>query len=307
MGIDDLRSFLAVATSHDPLIDVASSLGIGQPTLSRRLARVETYAGATLFDRAGRSLVLNTRGRAFVVRARAALEALEGGRAEVRRLMDPERGTIRLDFMHSLGTWMVPDILREYRRQHPDVHFELHQGAASYLLDRVRSDASDLALVGPRPDADMQWQQLARQRLAVAVPAGEGSGPIALEDVADARWIGVLPGYGTRTLLDTLTAAAGFRPDVVFESMELTTVAGLVAAGLGVALLPLGDPNLQILGIELRPIEPAAYRELGVAWRGDGPGGSGGAVSGGAGGAVGPAVAQFLEFLQDWAGPAGLE
>ena len=98
----------------------------------------------------------------------------------------------------------------------------------------------------------------------------------------------MLEGYGTRLLLNELTAAAGFRPRLVFESMELTTVAGLVTAGLGVALLPLDDPNLRLPGMAVIPLATTRSRELGVVWA--------------SGAKLSPPVAAFLEFMTEHAG-----
>lgn len=270
----DLRGFIAVAdTGH--LTDTAAALAVPQPTLTRRIRRVERAVGADLFDRSGRRMILNARGRAFLPHARAMVAELADGTAKVARLMDPERGTVRLDFMHSLGTWLVPDLLRDYRTLHPGVEFRLHQGASLELVERVRADAADVALVGPRPAGvgqDLGWHQLRLQRLALAVPEGHplaqaGPRPVDLRQAADENFIGMLPGYGTRLLLDRLADETGFTPRLVFESMELTTVAGLVSAGLGVALLPLDDPYLAPHGIVLRPLDPPAHRELGLVWR----------------------------------------
>lgn len=91
--------------------------------------------------------------------------------------------------------------------------------------------------------------------------------PIRLAAVAADPFIAMRPGYGTRVLLDALASSAGFHPTLVFESMELTTVAGLVSAGLGVALLPIDDPFLSVPGVVLRPLTPAAHRELGLIRR----------------------------------------
>lgn len=283
MKPEDIEGFLAVArTGH--LSAAADALGIPQPTLIRRVRRVEDFAGAALFDRS-HGMALNGRGRAFFGYAEQALGQLRSGRMQVARLMDPERGTVRLDFMHSLGTWMVPDLLREYRADHPDVEFILHQGPANELVARVLNDDTDVALVGPQPiDDGLCWQQLTRQRLAVAFPAGTvEEGPVYLSEVADMPWVGMLPGYGTRTLLDGLAGEAGFVPRLVFESMELTTVAGLVSAGLGVALLPMDDPYLAVSGVTLREISPPAFRDLGVVWR--------------EGASPAPPVDQFREFV----------
>lgn len=268
MQFDDVRGFVAVAESLH-VGAAADRLGLSQSALTRRIQRLEAALGADLFDRSGRQLTLNARGDAFLPHARGMLASWRAGADSVSRLMDPERGTVRLDFMHSLGTWMVPDLLRGYRAHHPHVDIRLHQGAAQELVDRVRAGHSDLALVGPRPDApDLGWHQLELQRLAVGVPEGHwaaGRDCVAMADLAEEDFIGMLPGYGTRMLLDALATEAGFTPRLVFESMELTTVAGLVTAGLGCALLPLDDPYL---GAEnLVPIEPPRYRELGLVWK----------------------------------------
>lgn len=276
MSAVDLQGFIAVAESGH-LTETAAALSVPQPTLTRRVRRVERAVGADLFDRVGRRLVLNSRGRAYLPHARASLRELAEGRVKVARLMDPERGTVRLDFMHSLGTWMVPDLLRDYRALHPQVDVQLHQGAARVLIDRVLADAADIALVGPRPtesvgaDALLEWHELQVQRLALAVPEGHRlaatQDPVDLREAAEEPFIGMLPGYGTRMLLDRISRDLGFSPRLVFESMELTTVAGLVSAGLGVALLPLDDPYLAPHGIVLRPLDPPAHRELGMVWR----------------------------------------
>ena len=288
ISVVDLRGFIAVAESGH-LTETAQALGIPQPTLTRRIRRVETAVGASLFDRVGRRLALNSRGRAYLPHARAALGDLAEGGAKVARLMDPERGTVRLDFMHSLGTWMVPDLLRDYRALHPGVDFQLHQGAARVLIERVLADAADVALVGPRPAEagdTLGWHQLELQRLALAVPEGHRlavEGPVDLREAADEAFIGMLPGYGTRMLLDRIAGGLGFTPQLVFESMELTTVAGLVSAGLGVALLPLDDPYLAPQGLVLRPLDPPQHRELGLVWR--------------AGAQEAPPVDQFRRFV----------
>lgn len=289
ISTSDLQGFILVAESGH-LTDSAARLGVPQPTLSRAIRRVERGVGAELFERGGRSLVLNVRGRAYLPHARRALAELAEGAGKVARLMDPEYGTVRLDFMHSLGTWLVPDLLRGYRALHPGVDFRLHQGDARSLVDRVLADSSDIALVGPRPaetGAELGWHQLRAQRLALAVPEGHRlaavAGPIDLREAVEEPFVGMLPGYGTRMLLDSLAAELSFSPNFVFESMELSTVAGLVSAGLGVALLPLDDPYLAPAGVVLRPLHPPQYRELGLVWR--------------AGAAAAPPVDQFREFI----------
>ncbi|MBC2681436.1 LysR family transcriptional regulator [Corynebacterium sp. 4HC-13] len=270
----ELQWFLDLVSTQN-MVDSSVNLGVSQSALSRRLAALESEVGAPLFDRNGRHLALNECGKALARRAQDATNVWQRGVEEVHRLMDPERGTVRLDFMHSLGTWMVPDLVRAYREKHPYVTFQLVQGAAQTLIDHVLAGEADVALVGPKPAAfvdsgELGWKQLATQRLALAVPSTHewaGRDSVSIAEACDEDFVAMLPGYGTRMLLDELTARAGFRPKLVFESMELTTLAGLVSAGLGVAVLPLGDRNIVIPGMELIPLKEKRERELGMVWR----------------------------------------
>lgn len=270
----ELQWFLDLVETQN-MVDSSLNLGVSQSALSRRLAALECEVGASLFDRHGRHLTVNECGKALAKRAAEAVDVWHRGVEEVHRLMDPERGTVRLDFMHSLGTWLVPDLLRSYREAHPLVTFQLVQGAAQTLIDHVLAGEADVALVGPKPAAfvesgELGWKQLATQRLALAVPAQHQWAQrkeISIAEAHDEDFVAMLPGYGTRMLLDELTARAGFRPHLVFESMELTTLAGLVSAGLGVALLPLGDPNLVTPGMVLIPLKETRERELGMVWK----------------------------------------
>ncbi|AWT27240.1 HTH-type transcriptional regulator GltC [Corynebacterium provencense] len=296
MRIDDLGWFLDLVDTCN-MADTAAATGLSQSSLSRRLAGLEAEVGTTLFDRRGRNLVLNHRGELLADTARKTRATWADGVEAVRRLVDPARGTVRLCFMHSLGTWMVPDLLRTWRAAHPTVEFELVQGAARQLVDRVVDGRSDLAFVGPEPVAQIRagqvhWCELAQQRLGLAVPEGHrlATGPdgsprtsVDLREAREELFVAMLEGFGTRMILDQLSEDAGFRPRLVFESMELTTVAGLVTAGLGVAMLPLDDPNLRLPGMQVIPLRTRRRRELGVVWS--------------ASGTQAPPVAAFRDFV----------
>lgn len=267
---DDLTWFLILADCEH-MTDAAAVLEIPQSTLSRRLARLEREVGTRLFDRRGRTLRLNTRGAALRRRVAAAHHELERGEAEVRRLLDPATGQVRFDFIHSLGTWMAPRILHAFRTRYPHAEVVLHQGMGRHLAQRVLGDESDVALCSPRPEGEeLAWALLMRQPLGVALPRDHPMAErevLTLSELVDEPFIATPLGYGTRTLVDEAAADAGVTLRITYESAELATIAGLVSAGLGAALLPADDPVLAASGIALVALEPARYREVGLTWR----------------------------------------
>ncbi|MDP0396800.1 LysR family transcriptional regulator [Tsukamurella strandjordii] len=270
---DDLVRFITLAeTAH--MTDAAALLRITQPTLSRTLARLEADLGTPLFDRRHGRLVLNASGEIYLDHARRAHAELEAARAQIADLRSPSQGTIRLAFLHSFGVAMVPQLVSGFRAREPRVTFELSQFAAGTITDLVLADEADLAIVSPRPTTGaVAWSLLTVQRLALAVPADHplaGRSSVHLSEASDADFITMHPEFGMRRILEERCAAAGFRPRITFESSESFTVAGLVAAGLGVALLPMDRNPLLPAGLSLVPMSgPAPTREVGIIWRPD--------------------------------------
>lgn len=267
---DDLSWFLVLAASEH-VGAAAAELGMPQPTLSRRLARLEARLGTTLFDRRGRSLSLNTRGAALERRLRAAVNQLDLGEEEVRRLLDPRTGLVRFDFMHSLGTWLAPRLIRGFVQSHPRADIRMHQGTGGDLIARLRADEADVALCSPRPtERDLEWLEVLRQPLALCVPAGHRLARrrrVGLADAVGEPFISTPAGFNSRELLDDVAADEQLAVHVAFESDELSTVAGLVVSGVGVAVLPAGDPYLQLPGTVFIPLRTSRTREVGLVWR----------------------------------------
>ncbi|OYD68194.1 DNA-binding transcriptional LysR family regulator [Rhodococcus sp. OK302] len=271
MLTEDLEWFVVLAETQQ--VTATSDLThLSQPTLSRKLARLEQQIGVPLFDRHGRRLTLNRYGRILYEHAGSALKNLQDAQRRIDTLHSPDIGTVRLDFLHSFGTWLVPRMLRSYRVAHPDVRFELHQDRAQFLTDRISSGETDLAIVSPQPDNPaLAWTQIAQQRLALAVPVGHRFAQlqqVELSQAADEQFIGMQSDFGIRRILDEMCAAAGFTPEFVFESSELATVGGLVSASLGVAVMPIQDPPIWAEGIVYVPIADA-QRKIGLIWADD--------------------------------------
>lgn len=263
-----LAQFAAVAR-HEHVTRAAQELGIPQSSLSRSLARLEEDLGVTLFARHGRTVSLTPAGHTFLASAERALTAVEQAAEAVRADADPATGKVAFGFLHTLGWETVPELLRAFRADHPRVRFTLVQNYGDAMLDRLRAGELDLCLTSPVPDApDLVARRLDEQRLRLVVPDDHrlaGRKRVRLAEAAGESFVTLEAGYGMRRILDTLCAEAGFTPRIAFEGEEAETIRGLVAAGLGVALLP--PPVFPRPGVrELTVTAPRAVREIGLAW-----------------------------------------
>ncbi len=270
MDLNELRWFVVLAeTEH--VTDAAAQLRVTQPTLSRALSRLEHQAGTPLFDRVNRRLRLNAYGQIMLEHARRSIAEMELATERIAALRDPDSGTVRLAFLHSLASWLVPDLLRQFRIDAPRVAFELHQGAAHEVSEQLLSGRADLAILSPQPQGPaFAWHQLYVERLCLVVPRGHrfaSRASLRLTDTADEPFIALGDGFGLRELTDELWTEAGIRPRIVFEAMEIPTMEGLVAAGFGVAVVPVPRPDRgEPMCVYVPLSHPGAKRRVGVAW-----------------------------------------
>ncbi|HZJ06266.1 MAG TPA: LysR family transcriptional regulator [Nocardioidaceae bacterium] len=271
MQTEDLRWFLTLA-EREHVTAAAEQLQIPQPTLSRALKRVEDAFGARLFEREPRGLRLNPLGRVVLDAARTSAQSLALAHEQIRQLTDPDAGLVRLAFLHSVSTSVLPELLGRFREHAPRVRFELRQEASPSILDDLRSGDADVAIIGSRPSDDgMGWCLLEPQRLRLACPPGHrlaGRRRLSLTDAAHERFIVVQPPLEFRGLTDRLCRAAGFDPEIAFESSDLGTIEGLVGAGLGVAVLPVySGQRVDSPAVSVPLSDPGARRDIGLAWR----------------------------------------
>lgn len=265
-----LAHFVAVArTQH--VTRAAEQLGVAQPTLSRSLARLERDLGVALFVRTGRALRLSRAGALLLEHAERALSELETGLDALAGQGDPDRGRVAFGFLHTLGGSAVPQLLREFRQQRPGVRFELVQRGHDVLLELLRGGAVDLCLTSPLPaEAGLVSIALHEQPLHLVVPADHRFARrrrLRLAEAEHEQFVGLERGYGLRRTTDDWCLHAGFVPQLAFEGEEIDTVRGLVAAGLGVALLP-PDPSGGVRGVvEVEVTQPRPTRVVGLVWR----------------------------------------
>lgn len=261
-------AMLAALRATQNVTRAAELLETPQPTVSRRIAALGETLGAPVIRPDGRGIRLTRAGEMLAEAAERALAVVEAGARQAREEIEPGSGHVVLGFLHLLGRSLVPNLLRGFRATHPHVRFTLAQGSRQDMLDRLTAGELDLALVAPAPDAPgLDVAVLSKQELVLALPETHrlaGRHTVRFAELAGEDFVTLEHGYGIRQITDRLCAEAGFTPKIAFEGQESDTVRGLVAAGLGVALLPRSDPGAP--GVVEIPLRPKVTRSIALAW-----------------------------------------
>jgi DNA-binding transcriptional LysR family regulator len=248
----------------------AEILSISQPALSRSIARLEEELGVPLFERQGRMVSLNRYGEIFLKRVNRAIQEINDGQQEIQNLIHPSHGSVSIGFIHTLGTNLIPDLLGLFRKNYPNINFQLFQNGASMILDQLEAAEIDFCFCSPTQTREgVRWVKLFTEDLFVIVPNDHRlakRSSIKLNEVAEDPFILVKKGYGLREITEQICNEAGFTPNVTFEGEEMGTIAGLVGAKLGVALIP-HIKGLDMTKISLlRVSQPICQRVIGIAW-----------------------------------------
>ncbi|WP_254897803.1 LysR family transcriptional regulator [Kitasatospora sp. NA04385] len=271
-------------------------LGWTQSAISRQIASLEGELGVALFDRLPRGVCLTEHGRTLLPHAEALLERLDGTRRDLAALTGLATGRLRLGAFDSANAALVPAALAAFRAAHPAIAPTLTEGLSGHLLGLLADGSIDLAVVTAYPghpyDTDLfELHRLVDDPVLVAVPRTH---PLArrrrlrLAELAPEPWIAA-----SRHPEATLLAAcvrSGFHPRIEYEVAGWTAKLGLVAAGLGITLIPslaarAARPDLAL--VPLHPDDTPVRHVHAVVRRGRLPA---------------PAVAAFLPFLRAAAG-----
>jgi DNA-binding transcriptional LysR family regulator len=251
----------------------AERLHMSQPPLSQQIRQLEEDVGATLLVRNQRRVELTAAGAAYYARARDILDAVEDAAREARRVQRGQVGRLDVGFVGSALYSVVPDILRAFRARHPDVGLRLRElGTAEQLrrLEDGRLDIGFLRPAGGRPGLSMET--VLREPVVAALPDGHrlaAAAAVRVEELAGEPLVLITRSGapGLRGALAPLTDV--FEEDaIVQEVAEMQTLIGLVAAGVGVSLVPASVRALARTGVVYRPLAGDPPRvALSAAWR----------------------------------------
>ncbi|SFE98281.1 LysR family transcriptional regulator, transcription activator of glutamate synthase operon [Paenibacillus catalpae] len=273
MELRQLYYFVKVA-KKEHVTQAAEELHVAQSAVSRQIHQLEEELGVKLFLQKGRNLQLTPVGQLFLKRAEVILEDLEKAVVEIHEFMDPEKGEIRLGFPHSLGVSVVPQVVASFRKLHPNVKFRFRQGMYPSLIRDMVKGEIDLAFISPFPDEHEHvcGQVLLTEELYAILPPNHplaGEQEIDLNQLQEDTFVMFSEGYSLRPIVWEACQEAGFTPKIGFEGEETETIRGLVAAGMGVSLLP--EMALYHAGVlqsaKVRIRSPRVTRNIGIIHR----------------------------------------
>lgn len=270
MEWQQLEYFRVVAkTEH--FRKAAELLAISQPALSRSITKLEEELGILLFDRTGRTVQLNKFGRLFLKRVENGLNEIAIGVEEINQFKNPYTGTVSLAFLQTLGTSIVPEIISCFNKQYPQVEIQLYQNKIFNNIQQLINREIDLCLISPvgGENPKIIWHPLFNEELFLYVPADHRFAErttLSLSELSEDYFIGFKKELGMHEIINNLCEKAGFTPKIKFEGEDVSTMAGLVSAGLGVTIIPAfhGISSGKIKQISLS--EPYCFREIGLAW-----------------------------------------
>ncbi|GAA1897516.1 LysR substrate-binding domain-containing protein [Williamsia serinedens] len=274
MELRHLRYFVAVAdTCH--FGRAAQRLHVAQPALSQAIRQLEDELGVTLFSRTTRSVTLTPAGEFFRAEAQRMIGGLERGVEGVRRIADGRTGLVRIGFTGTAAFDQLPAIARAAGTRLPTLSLEIHGDLLTPAqVEALRSGDLDVAVLRP-PVAgdDIETRILKTESLVLALPADHrlaGEPALSVADLAHDDF--VLYSDAHSAVNDAVVRscrAAGFAPRRAHEAPGTAVLLALVAAGLGVAIVPESVRRLTLDGVVLRDLDGAETIDLAVAWSRD--------------------------------------
>jgi DNA-binding transcriptional LysR family regulator len=267
---------LEAIAEHGSFGRAAAALGYTQSAVSQQIATLERLVGPRLIERPGgpRPVELTEAGRLLLRHAEAIVARLQAARADMEALQSGEAGTLRVGAFQSAGARILPELLRRYTAAWPQVQIRLEEAEDESLLAQIEDGGLDLAFVMlPVPGAAIETVDLVRDPYVLLTqadsPLARASGPPTF------REIGAMPLVGYRTCLggqqvEDRLRAAGVEPRMAFRSDDNATLQAMVAAGMGIALVPrltVNEADSRVAMIELGERVPP--RLIGLAWHRD--------------------------------------
>lgn len=274
MNLRDLRYLVALA-EHKHFGRAADASFVSQPTLSTQIKKLEDELDVALVERTPRKILLTEVGREIATRARQVLDEVEQIRAIARRTKDPESGSLRLGIFPTLGPYLLPHVVPGLRARFPRLELLLTEEKTETLLARLREGRLDAAVLAlPLHDDQLHAEVLFDEPFLLAVPAQHRLAAHTSLDIDDLESESLLlleDGHCLRDQALDVCQLAGANERDGFRATSLETLRQMVAANVGITLLPLlaaRPPVVQPDAIRLLPFRSRPpSRRIALVWR----------------------------------------
>ncbi len=283
-----LRYFIAVAEEKH-FGRAAEKLRMAQPPLSQQIKQLETSVSATLLNRSTRSVELTPAGELLLERGRRIIDELDSISATIKRFGQGLEGILRIAFTGTSTYGIMPRVVRRTSEAFPGLSLEVSgENLTPSMVAGLEANRFDIALLRPPfSSSHIEHTVVMSERLVAAVPAGSSltqRSEIFMSDLVDEEFVG----YPVNSSVSQAVSAAWLKREVqpitTQTVSETSTLLSLVAAGVGVALVPESATSIQIGGTHFITVRDAPSVELAIAWRKND---------------TSPAVRNFLPFLED--------
>ena len=289
-NLNDLQAFRAVAELHN-FRKAAAALHVSQPAFSRRIEKLEEALGVRLLDRDTRQVSLTTVGRDFDRKVQQILDDLDQALLGIRGLTTTRMGQVTIACVPSAAYYFLSQVISRYHGTYPKIRVKILDASANDVLSAVSRGEADFGLnfVGNQ-EPDIEFRPLLEERFVAACRRDHPLAKrrkVSWSDLAEYDYIAVSKTSGNRLLLDQALFNVKGLPQSIYETEHVTTMLGLVEAGLGIAAVPsiaMPGPDHPLL-VSVPLSNPVIMRKIGLIRR--------------KGRSLAPAAQQLFEFLNE--------
>ena len=275
MNLRDLHYLVALA-AHRHFGRAAEACFVSQPTLSTQIKKLEEELGVTLVERTPGKILLTETGRQITQRARAVLAEVDEIKAIAQRTRDPEAGTLRLGIFPTLGPYLLPHVIPQLRERFPRLELLLIEEKTEHVLRMLREGALDAGIVAlPVHEESLHSEFLFQEPFVLAVPCGHPlarrTARLKLSDLHSEHLLLLEDGHCLRDQALEVCQLAGASEKTGFRATSLETLRQMVAANVGITLLPtlaIKPPVAATDNVHLMEFAgPAPSRRIAMVWR----------------------------------------
>lgn len=267
--LHDLQAFVAAAEIKS-FKKAAESINISQPAFSRRIEKLESALGVKLIDRDTRNMELTSIGRDFAKKSKFLLEGLDEALLGIEGVGGGRMGEITIACVPSAVYYFLPQVLSKYHELFPKIRIKIHDASANEVLSIVASGEADFGVnfVGS-DESNIEFKTIFEEQFVVACRKDHilsKKKKVTWQEVSKYDFMSVSKSSGNRMLIDLALAGKSQAPNIIYEAQHVTTLLGLVEAGMGIAVVPsLAMPSKDHPVLASIPlVEPVVSRRIGL-------------------------------------------